>query len=509
MIEPLQFSLDDWARSRSVQYKNYPDQFAQILSERFRARLIPGTKSTQCLAWTTDRPVPGVGREHRTVVIVVETGTSPPDRILEEIKSLVKPSDVALVFALGECDALLQLARRSILAILLLDQQSADRLLASEDDVDRLLRKAILRDASDGLLAQLNPYWTQGPVTGSMFVGRVLERGKILSATGKGVAVIGPRGIGKSSLLLFTERNVPDNAVAVYVNCEVEMNPSVVVSHVMQRLYPQSFAADVRYGLEEMPRHTSRKIFVLLDEADSLVSYCDRNKLESFYGQLKGFTARGGKLVMAGYRQFRDAVLNPTHSLYQTMERLRLEPFGERDPGARELIVNPMEERGITYWNDDTAVSRIMDWSSGHPLYIQLYCQRLAELCVAHRNSSIDWQLMDSVERDDRIYHHVLDTFNHTTNALEKCVAYAATAQPADFDEAHIFEVLSKKWGLAVPFTRVQDACETLVLANVLAKRDVSYSFLLRALPQLLRARAPVDRIMPYLIQEANRAPAD
>jgi hypothetical protein len=262
------------------------------------------------------------------------------------------------------------------------------------------------------------------------------------------------------------------------------------------------------YELEEMPRHTAKRILLLLDEADALVDYCAKNKRGNFFGQLKWFTARGGKLVMAGYRQFRDAVLDPAHSLYQTMERLALGPFEAGDLGARDLIVKPMKDRGLVYWDDDRAVSRIMSWSSGHPLYIQLYCQRLVELCVAHRDSRIDEQLMDSVERDDRIYHHVLDTFNHTTNALEKCVAYAASTQSMEFDEVHVFTVLSKKWGLAAPFTRVQDACETLVLANVFTKRDVLYSFLFSALPRLLRARTPVDRIMPHLIQEANRAAA-
>lgn len=34
-----QFSLGEWSRSKSVEYKNFPDLFAHALSERMHTRL--------------------------------------------------------------------------------------------------------------------------------------------------------------------------------------------------------------------------------------------------------------------------------------------------------------------------------------------------------------------------------------------------------------------------------------------------------------------------------------
>lgn len=492
-----------WTESGDLLDNTRISVFQTTLGRRLSTRIERCGHGQHYVAWSSE-PVPGARAASRSLFLVVRCGPGNVDEVLSELRDAVAPNDMCIVFPLGSGSYLADLVGASLLPIAVLAREAVKDILVGHVPAGDLLTSEIAHRAGRGMWRIVNPYAAQSPVGPGMFFGREKERETLMTGTASGFAVVGPRGIGKSSILLQMKRLAPKDTVTIYVECEASGKPEDVQGLVMKALFPQSFSAGTRHRLSEMVPRKTKRLVLLLDEADPLVVYCDKNKRTDFYGDIKEAIAKGAKIIIAGYREFRDAVLSAEHPLYNQLQVLPLGPLESEE--ASELLLEPTKEIGISFWNDDEAASRIMNWSSGHPMYIQMFCQRLIDLCVSKHRHRVEPAQFDAVERDGRIYESVVNAFIQTTDALEKCVTYAGMGLKAPFGAEDIAEALEKTWHFDPGMNAVLRACDRLVLANVFAREGTGLRFLFAAFPQVVRLHQNVDRQMSLLVREAERA---
>lgn len=495
---------DAWNASNIFKSSPVAATFQSRLSKSMSSPLRNIGSGENFVAWETTRVIPGARAARRAITAIVGGYRIDVESTFGALRDSILPSDIVLVFLLQPDQLLTVMLENARMQVLVLNSDILFQLVSGERPFNEIIREHISGRAGSGMWRMLNPYAAHSPVKSGMFFGRRDEVSMLLSDRGRGVAVIGSRGIGKSSLLLQVEHLAERGVRPIYVNCELYSDPAQIRSFVMGQLHPKMKAAGRDLKLHEIISRTSDRVILMLDEADPLIVNCDEKGLIDFYGELKWAEARGAMVVLAGYREFRDAVLDPLHPLYFQFQELELGPLTDED--ARDLVEKPLDEIGIRFKNPQEAIRRILNWSSHHPLYIQLFCHRLVELCASKGISRPAISDLKNVESDERIYKAAVESFTHTTDALEKCVAFAALSESDAFDAVDLVHRLATNWGFRPGTDVVMKTCDQLVVANVFARAGTQFKFLFAALPALIRLHQPVERLMPELTKDATRA---
>jgi len=326
------------------------------------------------------------------------------------------------------------------------------------------------------------------------------------------MALVGQRGIGKSSLLRELHRQLSQqaNVRAAYLDCE-ELAPVTVAKleqSISRQLFPRSFDAGQHYSVNDLANRTADSIYICIDEIDELVKHCDSSKDgRSFYARVKAAAAKTppATVVMAGWREFWHAVHDPQHTVYNTCETQLLHGL---DPGdAAKLITEPMTSLGIDLVNEDDIVGHILSWSSCHPAFIQLLCGRLVDRAGATHKDTLTMSDVHAAERDDTIYTEVVVTFNQAVSAAERLVTYAAMrCKKSEFTAEDILKELKGEWEVRASLGKVKQACDQLFVSNVFARIDGHFRFLIAGFPSMLQSVETVSDAAKHVIQEAQQA---
>jgi hypothetical protein len=342
-----------------------------------------------------------------------------------------------------------------------------------------------------------------------MFFDRDGDINSIIGVSGKPVAVVGQRGIGKSSILRELARRVKEEprTRAAYVDCDAleSATPGALEQKLSELLFPRQARIGQYYTIDKFPLQTADSVYLFIDEVDRLVQYCDAAKNTSFYARLKAASTGNpaAAVVLAGWCDFWRAVRNPAHVLYRSFEVHQLGPLSEGD--AEDLIVTPIESLGLRYDPREGIVSHIRNWSSCHPAHLQLFCERLVERASATRRSKITMEDIHAVEGDNSLYDAVAMPFIHTVSPEDKAVTYAAIHCGTTFTVTDIVERLSRNWEIPAKVNPVMNACERLVIANVFTRVGDRFKFLVNGFPGILRSRQPIDDLMRQMAEEVGR----
>lgn len=199
-----------------------------------------------------------------------------------------------------------------------------------------------------------------------MFFGRDMELSELTTAgKRRAVLVIGPRKVGKSSLLRRAETILRErNERAVYlVLRESVATPGQLAEELCKRTgapvpdLPLDWRGQCAV-LGAVVREHLHGGLLLLDEADQFLER-DRLQDRACAEELRALVQEGAcSLVLAGYDTLYRAALSQSETAYNLGDLLFLGPL-ER-AAAVQLVVEPLERMG-TRWSDATLPARLVD----------------------------------------------------------------------------------------------------------------------------------------------------
>jgi hypothetical protein len=428
----------------------------------------------------------------RTPVIWVRRSDlegSHPRHLLQSLTDVMRERNLArqivLVLLDGDSGPLLRQAASPVYSLVVVGCDEQERVLASRRPSGELL-DIISAQVS---IANLAPYETRAPVTGSRFFGREYEISRVLGNPDTNHAILGIRRIGKTSLLREIERILSeerDPSHVVYLECSDLLTTDDYIREVVRKLNPrelprlhmQKYVFFFPDFLERMSRAQKSKIIFLLDEVDNLV-IMQRGNWELFT-MLRASANKGAcQYILAGFREAMREQYLLDSPFYNFAQEIRLSEFTRQQ--ARELIVTPMEHLRVRIKSQEEVVGRIYEETAGQPNLIQYYCMILLRRLDRTGERQISPQSLIDVYSDEGFKSHLLTSFMQNTENREKALVYAIL-MAADGESgrgySHRFmDAVLRKRGIILPQDDIDDACNLLTLAGVLHHKGKEFFF--------------------------------
>ncbi len=303
-------------------------------------------------------------------------------------------SKLVLFFCPRKTDCLIQLEKQLFLNFVVVEENDLKRIVFSERP-SIALRELLLERLP---LNKLSPYKIAGPVK-ETFYGRVGIIGHLVHAREVSFALVGPRKIGKSSILHRVLENLQENSspgtYCVFLSLEVEFAGAEDYSGFLESLAsqiervigkPVDFKENpqtIPTVIDKLTQWGKKSIVFLFDEIDELISFDKQHN----YRLMKIFRALDQKgycrFILAGFKELYHEKRGISAPQYNFYEEIRLANL-DKD-AAQELITKPMNNMGIDY-RDDEDKELIYDYTSRHPNLLQFFCKQLVERVKRHKN---------------------------------------------------------------------------------------------------------------------------
>jgi len=283
----------------------------------------------------------------------------------------------------------------------------------------------------------INPFWINGPVPPSRFIGRKREVRKTFSQlTGPGqgsVAISGPRCTGKTSLLRYIAAPeiaagwdlTEDNALISFLDCQFVDHPfnatafwrqvlNLLQPHLqdsmgeeLQKLYQQEQISNADFEMILDALHKGgQRLILLLDNFERLIrtQMANETVTRDFLSQLRALINRRPRTLSLVVTTDK-----PLEELCQTIDFGGASPFpnsfmsvrlkGFSDQEVNELIENALSGTGVTFDEHDRShVSRL---SRGHPLLALLAGHLLFEAKAAGPVTAESYQAFEARFREE------------------------------------------------------------------------------------------------------------
>jgi hypothetical protein len=283
----------------------------------------------------------------------------------------------------------------------------------------------------------INPFWIDGPVPPSRFIGRKREARKTFSQlTGPGrgsVAISGPHCSGKTSLLRYIATPeiaaewdlTEDNALISFFDCQLVDLPFNVTAfwqqvlnllspHLqdsmreeLQKLNQQEQISNTNFEMVLDALHErEQRLILLLDNFDQLIQTQVANETvtRDFLSQLRALINRRPRTLSLVVTTDK-----PLEELCQTIDFGGASPFpnsfmsvrlkGFSDQEINELIEKSLSGTGVTFDEHDRSyISRL---SRGHPLRAQLTGHLLFEAKAAGPMTAKSYQAFEARFREE------------------------------------------------------------------------------------------------------------
>lgn len=354
-----------------------------------------------------------------------------------------------------------------------------------------------------------SPFKYQGPVTGDCFFGREREIRRILDTSRANYCILGPRKVGKSSLLQTIEqrvnlRNSLPGMSAVYIDATGDsqiihfqrklMTKLVDAGMIMEWVDPgEHFFEDLGIAI----RQSGRKHLFLIDEVDYAVR--DR-RFHGFEEFARSISNEGyARFVVAGYRALRNHVTSRSSPFYNLFEEITLGPLADEE--ARNLVGNQME-RAFVKFENGRVIDAILNLGSTLPSYIQCMCHLLlVRLDALGRRRTITEDDVPEVYNGEDFTREITQAIEEYSDPefklLERLVVYWAADHESDqFTEQELWEGLGRTV-CTVRFTDMREALHYLTSTYILGMKNGKYSF---RVPQLKEKIRKAEPDMAYVI---------
>lgn len=360
--------------------------------------------------------------------------------------------------------------------------------------------------------AQLAPYETNKPVTGSRFFGRKYEINQILQHTQTSYLFIGIRRIGKTSLLKEILRRMdledPPGANEVrrlYVDCTVISSEEEFLLALTSRLDPTELkllmgraAQSKRYKSRMFDRFADlhgEPVTFLIDELDRLLMHIG-DQSELFDVLRAASNAHKARFIMAGFRKALEASTNQRTPFYNLATRVHLSRLKRVD--VKHMVLGPLERLRIGIQNPEGIVNRITRETAGLPNYVQFFCKTLLEQLEEKGGDTITEDDLSSVYENHEFRDFVLDTFMSNTEPLEQALIYALVAEGYSPTRQRTFSQRAmdgflKKRKIDLKYQLLDRACRNLEIAGVFNQVGKDFEFAVPLFQRMLREARDVD----------------
>ena len=262
---------------------------------------------------------------------------------------------------------------------------------------------------------KLNPYYWDGPCTDNMFFGRQNVLELVEKRAWKSFAIVGPRRIGKTSLLYALRKRIAlySGQTFILINCRGVSNFSNFFELLLSNL-----VADSRYiyenkdykSLSKLIRGSARKLgtrYVLaIDDFDKIASSQDPwvVKIINMFND----TSLHGRcrFIVTGYSYFWKELTDSHSEYYNLFQLFELGPFEKKE--AEEFVSTTLSEFYNIVPKSNEAIDMLVYLSGGLPWLLQAMCSELLTKSI-NVNSLNSHQLFTIFNNSDIVQEAVLD----------------------------------------------------------------------------------------------------
>ncbi len=365
--------------------------------------------------------------------------------------------------------------------------------------------------ASQVGVMRISPYDADEPAVRGRFFGRTQTLREILSGgEGKSYTVIGPRRIGKTSLLgelkdrltsTFAESKVL--RVANLVATRYESTEQIIAEIVAQLLerggskeaYKEAtrkgrVASKFKYLIRDLADKKHR-VAVFIDEVDYILELDAKQGYECIALLHSAFDqVPRAQLFLAGFRQTFRARHDINTPLYGFTETKELGPLLPAE--AREMIIRPFADLGVPV--EDAMVERMTGESAGHPQVITYFCEAYLKYYDRHQKKPDDAYFMEEVLGSAEFRRRLTGAFFANTNPSEELFCLLLMKKALQSKEGvggfefslRIVDGLLKEKRVHLSAPAIKAICENLRLCSII--HEIKGTELFRFyIPQLVK----------------------
>ena len=459
------------------------------------------------------------------LVVVTSTRNGLDGDAIEWIKrrGREKRGGFLLVRAAREKDLVRDALKGGPFGLAILDHQCVKDIFLADRPREAFL-DVILRQVN---VAILSPFQHEGAT--EMFYGRSKELQTVISSIMRpgevNTAVIGPRRVGKTSLLKRVLRDMEGTKGLQTEYLDLSECTRIEAFRVKLRyrlnIDDQSGGAGQLVGdVRRYCRESSRRLVLLLDETDRLLK-ADETTDDVFASTVRSLvTDAGVKVVLAGYNQIYHKMHDHNTLIFNLLTRVELGAL-EQD-AAFDLVEESF--RNI-YDIDRDSIRCILDRTACYPSYIQFCCSQLLEQREVQASRRIRQENIERVFAANDLYDHMIGTYLVNLDEQSKLLLYLMVAAYDEslgsiiadreaYDRARLsryaltagrkfvlgrtftpydLQRLLEVHGLPAAHETIVALTRKLVLATVLKHEEgKNYSFVLQDLPKILANREEV-----------------
>jgi len=384
--------------------------------------------------------------------------------------------------------SLVNLGREAIQDFIVLDGRAIRDLFAARDHARRLVE--IILSQID--LTVVSPYVTSGPAPANMFFGREWELKTIVrTVRDTNFGIVGGRKIGITSVLVRVLQLLQDAPEyhPFYLDCQAVHSHDDFFEAVdaMRRIAlpartPEAFR---RIATELPTQYPSRTIVMLFDEIDGLLGQ-DIAHGEQLLRIVRALAQELPlRFVFCGEKILNASLHNADLAFFNFCNLIPLTYLSREE--ARRVVVDPMQELGITLHEDGDLADQIVRLAAGHPNMVQYICQRLIERINQRRERVITRADVDAIGQSTEFAQYFAEVSWGNTTALERLITLLMLERP-EVTLSEMAEVL-RAGGLNVPPEKLAEAFEGLTPTPFSAAMDPNILLRLKPCPIFCDAR--------------------
>ncbi len=402
--------------------------------------------------------------------------------------------------------SLKRIVRQAIHDFIVLDGADIRNLLAARDHGRRLVE--IILDQVD--LTVVSPYVTSGPVPANMFFGRDYELKTIVrTIRDTNFAIVGGRKIGKTSVLARVHQLLQETPEykPYYLDCQAVHNYSDFFEAIdtMWRtpLPVPTVEGFRRMATELLALFPGRTLVMLFDEIDSMLQK-DMQNGEQLFQILRALSQEGRlRFIFCGEKVLNESLHNPAQVFFNFCNMMPLTYLNPDE--ARRVVIEPMQEMGITLEGDGQLADDIVELTAGHPNIVQYICQKLIEQINHRRDRNIRRTDLAVVSASAEFAEYFAEVSWGQANALERLITLLMLDQ-SEVTMAEIAEALRTR-ELPVSPMQLETALNDLCLYSILRRDGPKYAFAARAFPEVLQRSQDVSGLLLSFIDEIKTSP--
>ncbi len=343
-----------------------------------------------------------------------------------------------------------------------------------------------------------------------MFFGRARLLREISEAVAPQRIVVGPRRVGKSSLLkqLYRHLSHREDIEAVFLDIKGISDP-MRVARRLGRTFDQRrkdtpiSAWGMVHVLKKRFDETQRKIVILVDEADGLIKK-DASHGYPLLWDLRSLQSEDiCAFVLTGFRFLYEAALDKESPLFNFATVSFLGPLEPVE--AEDLVRIPMQRLGISFSSSEVP-RRIVKRVGGFPQFVQLLCdQVLNELRAGELRLTVEH--VKQAEHSSQMRRELLSPLMMDKRDIVQIATYVLLEE-LSFSPKRLRELLEDAIQIDIPIHVLDRLLLMLVISGIIIEDGPTYRWAMPLMQDLLRESGEKNDLLKSLIPELSSDPS-